>query len=108
MTPYNDKCELKPYCDKNCIECKYFETVQQREEFVEAVKDFVDSFLDIFTPIAEGMYNVVKKIWGLIKTIYQYPNKRVINLALRHPKEKIRNKNINRIIKWLRRNNGNY
>ena len=105
-----EKCELQPYCNKDCLQCEYFKAVIQREECKEAWNELKDSVINLFTPILDGILNVVNTIWDKIKFVYQYPNKRVIRLALHHPKEKVRKKNINRIIKWLRRNgnSGNY
>lgn len=99
-----EKCELQPYCDKDCLKCKYFKTVMQREEFKEALDELKDAVTDLFTPIVDLISNVIDTIWDNLKVIYQFPNKFVIHSALHHPKERVRKKNINRIIKWLRRN----
>ena len=109
MTPQNQKafyndCELQPYCNKDCLKCEYFKNVMRREEFKEACDELKDAVIDLFTPILDLISNVIDTIWDTLKVIYQFPNKRVIYLALRHPKEKVRKKNVNRIIKWLRRN----
>lgn len=103
---YKD-CELQPYCNKDCLQCGYFKNVMRREEFKEACNELKDAVIDLFTPILDLISNAIDTIWDTLKAIYQFPNKRVIYLALHHPKEKVRKKNINRITKWLRRNNGN-
>lgn len=36
-----------------------------------------------------------------------YPNKRIIYLALHHKKARVRKKNINRIMRWIRKEGNN-
>lgn len=106
MNIYKD-CELQPYCNKDCVKCEYFKSVMRRKEFAESCRELKDALVNLITPIADCIINVFTTVWDIFKPFYQYPNKRVIHLALHHPKEKVRKKNRNRIIKWLRRNNGN-
>ena len=99
-----EKCELQPYCNKDCLKCEYFKTVMRREDFKEACNELKDAVINLFTPIVDLIANAIDTIWKELKVIYQFPNKLVIHLALHHPKEKVRRKNLSRIIKWLRRN----
>lgn len=63
------------------------------------------------TPVVEaikGIMPVVKELANFIGKLYvsimqEYPNKRVVHLALHGKKERTRKKNINRIYKWLNR-----
>ena len=41
-------------------------------------------------------------IHAVMRMLDEYPDKRVVRLALSHPKERVRKKNRNRIIKWMK------
>ncbi len=55
----------------------------------------------------EFMMPIVKEMWELIKSVSymveRYPNRKVKHLALYHPKERVRKKNIHRIMRWIER-----
>lgn len=65
---------------------------------VEAIKGII--------PVVKEMANAIGKLYESI--MQEYPNKRVVHLALHGKKERTRKKNRNRICKWLNReaNNG--
>ncbi len=107
-------CELKPYCDKDCKECEYAKRQEQIQAFNESVENLKNVVLEAFKPVADTLielgshirtimpkqWNVYNKgLWGC----WSYSNKKVIHLALHHPKERTRKKNINRIYKWLKK-----
>ena len=40
-------------------------------------------------------------IHAVMRMLDEYPDKRVVRLALSHPKERVRKKNIRRIVRWV-------
>ena len=67
-------------------------------QVVKAVAPIVEDFVKTFTPRIKQLCDV------LDDAVKSYPNKRVIWLALYHKKERVRKKNLHRIIKWIERN----
>ena len=67
------------------------------EEVTELVKQAVAWIVEAIKAIAE----VVAELWRTI--IENYHNKRVVHLALYSKDLRVRKKNRNRIMKWLRR-----
>lgn len=106
-------CELKPYCDKDCEECDFAKRQKQIQAFNEAVENLKNELIESFKPFADAFFESIKQISAmmpkLLKTynkglwIGSYSNKKVLNLALHHPKKRTRKKNINRIYKWLKK-----
>ena len=94
-------CELKPYCDKDCEECDFAKQQEQMQTLIKAVENLKNAFLEDFTPLINNAIKVMTKMWDAV--LHVYPNKKVLNLALHHPRERTRKKNINRIIKWLKK-----
>lgn len=72
---------IKSFSDVACAINRDF------EEFFSWIEDFHIEFID----------NFVNAI------ISAYPKKKVVNLALYHPRPKIRKKNKRRIFKWLKK-----
>lgn len=94
-------CELKPYCDKNCEECDFAKQQEAIQAFNEAVENLKNAILEVLTPLLDNILKFINKMWDAV--LHVYPNKKVLNLALHHPKKRTRKKNINRIIKWLKK-----
>lgn len=66
-------------------------------EEAEAIKQLAEFVAEVIRAVAE----VIKEVWAAI--INAYPNKRVVHLAKHAKKERTRKRNINRIIKWIER-----
>ena len=67
------------------------------EDLSKAVAEIIDWIVDAIKTIAE----VIHRVWRAF--IENYRNKRVIHLAIHHKDLRVRKKNTNRIMKWLRR-----
>lgn len=71
------------------------------EDFIKTIvpliQDISIAVISAFKEIAE---QISQRITALIKL---YPNKRIVYLALHHPKERVRKKNMRRILKWIER-----
>lgn len=67
------------------------------EELAEVVAKVVEWIVELVKTVAE----VVHKLWKAF--IEKYTNKRVVHLAMYHKDLRVRKKNRNRILKWLRR-----
>lgn len=63
------------------------------------IEGVVQEMVEVLAPIVEKIYETVKKITDAV--LHYYPNKRVLHLALHHPKERVRKKNIHRIGRWV-------
>ena len=70
--------------------------IEAIEKVAELVREAVKWIVNAIKAIAE----VVAELW---RTVMNYPNKRVIHLALHSKDLRVRKKNRNRIMKWLRR-----
>lgn len=91
-------------------EIKKFE--QAIKLFNETLIPFVEDFIETLVPLIQEIgIAVISAFKGIAEQISQqiiaviklYPNKRVVYLALHHPKERVRKKNMHRILKWLER-----
>jgi hypothetical protein len=94
-------CELKPYCDKDCEECAFLKQQIDIQTLCGAVENLKNAILEAFTPLINNAIKVFNKLWDDI--LHVYPNKKILNLALHHPRERTRKKNMNRIKKWLKK-----
>lgn len=92
-------CELKQYCNDDCESCKYAKDQEKRQALNEAVETFKSAILEMLNPTINMVIETIEKIMDA--TLHLYPNKKVKHLALHHPKERTRKKNINRIYKWI-------
>ncbi len=75
---------------------------------LELVKDFIEALVSLIQEIGVAVISAFRKIaeqisQQIIAVIKLYPNKRVVYLALHHPKERVRKKNMHRILKWIER-----
>ena len=73
------------------------------QKAVEAIQRLAQALSEVLTPIMEKVLEAIKKVSDAI--LHCYPNKKVLHLAIYHPKERVRKKNIRRIMRWLERNN---
>ena len=81
-------------------------TGNESEDFqkaVEAIQRLAQSITEVLTPVLDSAMKAIKKIMDAV--LHVYPNKRVLHFAMHHPKERVRKKNIRRIMQWLERNN---
>ena len=69
------------------------------QKAVEAIQHLAQSVSEVLMPILDSAIKIMKTIWDAV--LHTYPNKRVVYLAMHHPKERVRKKNRNRIIKWI-------
>lgn len=69
------------------------------QKAVEALQRLAQSIAEVLIPVLNSAIEAMKKIWDAV--LHTYPNKRVVHLAMHHPKERVRKKNRKRIIKWI-------
>ncbi len=99
-----DNCRYKEYCNNDCDKCNI-------EKIEQAVFDLIKAAFEILSPIVDAFIKIAKEViktFGEIYDIYrfcEFPNKRVLHLAMYHRKKRVREKNRKRILKWL--NGGN-
>lgn len=82
------------------------------ESIEEQVKKLTDALLEAFRPVFDQCRRIVQNLVDALtpqiqilgSILEQYPDKRIVWLALHHKKERVRKKNINRILKWIERN----
>lgn len=70
------------------------------DALIPAIQHIIDGIVPLIGPLAEQIVQEWKE------TLKLYPNKRVVHLALHHPKARVRKKNMNRIIKYMSKNGG--
>ena len=63
---------------------------------VNCLKAALEAFCKIITQICKA----ASELWVCI--VNNYPNRRVVQLALYHHRAKVRKKNMRRILRWLR------
>lgn len=70
---------------------------------LKTIDDFIDVWNRVMQKIASMIDEVIADLTNIIvdAVILAYPKKKVFNLALYHPKAKVRKKNKRRIFKWL-------
>ncbi len=78
------------------------------ETLIPFVEDFIKTLIPLIQEIGVAVISAFRKIaeqisQQIIAVIKLYPNKRVVYLALHHPKERVRKKNMHRILKWIER-----
>lgn len=109
---YNAECcpyIVEAYAEGTAEELqKTFEdlTGNESEDFqkaVEVIQRLTQSIIEVLTPVLDSVIEAIKKI--LDEILHVYPNKRVLHLAIHHPKERVRKKNMHRIMRWIERNN---
>lgn len=72
------------------------------QETVQAIQELQKSIMAVLYPVLEDIMQTLKRFYDVV--LRTYSNKRVVRLALYHPKERVRKKNIRRIMRWIERN----
>lgn len=72
---------------------------QQIQQIIDAFVPVVQGIIDAIVPLIEPCIDEITRIWDDIPKTY--PDKRVVWLALHHPKARVRKKNCNRIAKYI-------
>lgn len=78
------------------------------EEYALVIQNITNKIFEILKQlaieIAAALREIAKRFWDIIMFILlQYPNRRVVWLAFRHKKERVRKKNLRRIMQELKR-----
>lgn len=74
------------------------------EAQIKAIEDLakvVAKVIDLIVEFVKAAAKVIHELWRAF--IENYHNKRVVHLAIHHKNPRVRKKNLNRIVKWLRR-----
>ena len=71
--------------------------IEALEKVADLIRELVDNIVEWVKVITENIHKLFRAI------VENYHNKRVIYLATKHPAPLVRKKNMNRIMKWLRR-----
>jgi pyruvate-formate lyase-activating enzyme len=96
-----NECPLKKYCSDDCANCTDQDKTEKIERIAEALQPIIANISQTIIPIIQETIHFIKRFWRAV--IECYPNRRVVHLALYHPKSRVRKKNINRIMKWIER-----
>lgn len=96
----NNECLLKKYCNDDCTACTDADKAKKIDLVVEALQPIISNIVEALTPAIQEAMAAINNMWRAV--IECYPNRRVVHLALHHPKEKVRKKNTQRIMRWLR------
>lgn len=75
------------------------EKAERLYNVLQEIARIYQNIVEALTPIIKNVISTANRIWEAI--FHTYPNKRVVWLAMHHPKERVRKKNRNRIIKWI-------
>lgn len=74
------------------------------EAQIEALHKVAELATQAITYIAQLLKRVAECICEIVrKALENFPNTRVIHLATKHGDPKVRKKNMNRIVQWVRR-----
>lgn len=74
-------------------------TKQEMENIEKAFQEVCKAIVDALMPTIQKCVDIIKQVYEAIMNTY--PNRRVVHLALYHPKERIRKKNRKRILEWI-------
>lgn len=75
---------------------------QQIEELENRLIPMVQALEDALSSFIRETAQTIKRLWQEEQS--SYPNKRVVWLATHHKSERVRKKNIKRIMKWNKKN----
>ena len=95
-------CPFKNECIYPCNVCTDETISLEISELAKYLMPFVGNVIDAIVPLVNESTTLLTDFWRA--TLELYPNKRVVFLALHHPQEKVRKKNINRIMRWYNKN----
>lgn len=79
------------------------EQKQAIDDLVVACKNIIVDMTPVFNEVFETLKPLAQAINDFINEIKSYPDKRVVYLCFYAKKKRTRNKNINRVLKWSRR-----
>ena len=92
-------CPFKQYCSDDCENCTDKDKSEKIERIAEVLQPVVANIVECLAPIIKECTHNIVDLWHSV--VECCPDKRVVHLALRHPKQRVRKKNINRIMKWI-------
>lgn len=69
------------------------------QKATESMQRLAEKIAEILTPILDTVMQVLKRMCDCVSHLY--PDKKVLHLAMHHPKERVRKKNIRRIKRWI-------
>lgn len=84
----------------------YMRDYTETEDFkkaVEAIQCVVQAITETLTPVFKKAFEVFKELYDVL--LQRLPNKRILYLAVYHPKERVRKKNMHRIMRVIERGN---
>lgn len=86
--------------NNNLVDWERINTVASEaiEALGERMHDIINGFCIGFKSLRKAINDIHNHLTVVINS---YPNKRIVYLALHHPKERVRKKNIKRILKWI-------
>ena len=93
-------CPLSSHCKEDCIQCTDEMKQQRIKEIAMELVTVVTEAINALIPVVADCVRAVTDF--AILMYKQYPNKRIVWLALYHPKAKVRKKNKRRIIKYFK------
>lgn len=112
-------CEIKSDCHNDCESCEYAKILEKQEqdrqalcvaveglgnaisEMLDPLVNAIDNFMNELMPVIKNAVDYIVAAWDSILQIY--PNKRILYLATKHPKKRVRKKNMHRIMKDIRK-----
>ena len=93
-------CPLFKYCKEDCRQCT---DEMQQQKIKETAMELVPVIKEAINALVPLVADCVMAVTDFAISLYkQYPNKRIVWLALYHPKAKVRKKNKSRIIKYFK------
>ncbi len=92
-------CPFKQYCNDDCETCTDEDKAHKIQNVANALQPIVGNIVEVLTPVIKETAKTINRLWYTI--VQCYPNKRVVHLALHHPKARVRKKNITRIMRWI-------
>ena len=78
-------------------QCEEVIQCEEAIQYVETIQGAVQKMVEVLTPLMIETWELIKNITYALS---HYPNKKVLRLALYHPKERVRKKNMRRIMRW--------
>lgn len=78
-------------------------TAEELQEVIDDITAIIgtESYQKAVETIQWSVRGMIESLNAIHAQILDYPNKKVLHLALYHPKERVRKKNLHRIKKWI-------
>ena len=92
-------CPFKQYCNDDCGTCTDENKAYKINNIKDVIQPIVANIVEVLTPTIQQTIQEINRLWRTI--IECYPDKRVVHLAIRHKKSRVRKKNINKIMKRI-------